>query len=160
MNLPKFYANLMTKLLGKHLLTEFTLKPIIKRVEQITFCQCTNFRVHEDVCSAQSCTRKLCTHVVIVHWSRNISKEAPLPGCIQIQIRTNPQCVMSIIATFNSLFFKAILCKSVQYWVPVFKLHASFWESSLHALLFWLWQGHFRAVSKMSRMPEPTENYT
>ena len=40
----------------------------------------------------------------------------------KIQIRTNPQCLMSAIATFNSLFLKAILCKSVQYWVPMFKL--------------------------------------
>ena len=44
----------------------------------------------------------------------------------KIQIRNNPQCFMLAIATFNSLFFKAILCKSVQYWVPTSKLHASF----------------------------------
>ena len=37
------------------------------RLEQITFCQCTKFCVHEDVCSAQSCTQKSCTHVVVAH---------------------------------------------------------------------------------------------
>ena len=49
----------------------------------------TNVRVHKDFCSARLCTQKSCTHVV-VHWSKNISKNALLPGCIQIQIRTNP----------------------------------------------------------------------
>ena len=39
-----------------------------------------------------------------------------------MQIRTNPQCLMSAIATFNTLFFKAIPCKLVQYWVAMPKL--------------------------------------
>ena len=60
------------------------------RLEQITFCQCTNFRVHEDVCSAWSCTQKLCNHVVVVHWSKNISKNAPLPGWIQKTDKNQP----------------------------------------------------------------------
>ena len=54
---------------------------------------------------------------------------AKTPRCqpaYKIQIRTNPQCPMSAIATFNLLFPKAIPCKSVQYWVPMSKLHASF----------------------------------
>ena len=42
------------------------------------------------------------------------------------QMKTNPHCLMLAIATFNSLFFKAIPCKSVQYWVRRSKLHASF----------------------------------
>ena len=50
----------------------------------------------------------------------------PLQAVYKIQIRTNPQCLMLAIATFNSLFFKAIPGKSVQYWAPMSKLHASF----------------------------------
>ena len=76
------------------------------------------------------------------------------------QIRTNPQCLLSAIATFNLLFFKAIPCKLVWYWVPMSKLHASFWESSLHVFLFWLWQGHFRTVGIISTILELKGNYT
>ena len=80
-----------------------------------------------------------------------ISAKTPLFLVVyKIQIRTNPQCLMSAIATFNSLFFKAIPRKPIQYWVPMSKLHASSWESSLHVFLFWLWQGHYRAVVKYS----------
>ena len=71
-------------------------------------------------------------------------------GVYKIQIRTNPQCLISAIATFNLLFFKAITFKSVQYWVPIFRLDASFWESSLHVFFFWLWQGCFRTIGKIS----------
>ena len=64
---------------------------IIICLEQITFCQWTNFRVHEDVCSARSCVQKSCTHVVvIVHWSKHISKNALLPGCIQNTDKNQP----------------------------------------------------------------------
>ena len=109
------------------------------RLEQITFCQCTNFCVHEDVCHAWSYTQKLCTHVVIVHWSKYISRN-PLPGCIQNTDKNQPSMSMSTIATFNYIFFKAMPYKSVQYWVPMSKLHTLFWESFLHVFLFWLWQ--------------------
>ena len=40
------------------------------------------------------------------------------------------------------------------------KLHASFWESSLHVPLLRLWQGRFRIVGKIYTMSEPKENYT
>ena len=40
------------------------------------------------------------------------------------------------------------------------KLHAPFWDSSLHVFLFWLWQGRFRTIGKIFTMPEPKENYT
>ena len=56
---------------------------LANRLEQITFCQCTNFCVHEEVCSARSCIQKSCTHVAVMHWIKNISKNFPLPGCIQ-----------------------------------------------------------------------------
>ena len=65
----------------------------------------TNFRVYEDVCSARSCTQKSCTHVIVVHWSKNITKNAPLPGCIQNTDKNQP-CLMSAIATFNSYFLE------------------------------------------------------
>ena len=91
----------------------------------------------------------------------NISIEIPLYEAVcKIKIRTNPQCLMSAIATSNSLFFKAIPCKLVQYWVPMSKLHAPFLQSSLHVFLFWLWQDRFRTFEKISTMPEPKENYT
>ena len=90
-----------------------------------------------------------------------ISAKMPLCQAVyKLQIRTNPQYLMLDITTFNLLFFKAIPCKSVQYWVPMSKLHASFWESSLHVFLFWLWQSHFRTVGKISTLLEPKENYT
>ena len=95
-----------------------------------------------------SCTRRClpCTvvHTKIVYSCRRRALEQqrnPLPGTVyKIQIRTNPQCLMSAVATFNLLLFKAIPCKSVQYWVSMSKLHTLFWESSLHVFLFWLWQ--------------------
>ena len=91
----------------------------------------------------------------------NISVEMPLCQAVsKMQIRTNPQCLMWTIATSNSLFFKAIPCKSVQYWVAMSKLHAPLWQSSLHVFLFWLRQDRFRTVKKISTMPEPKENYT
>ena len=65
-----------------------------------------------------------------------ISAKTPLCQAVfKIQIRTNPQCLMSTIATFKLLFFKAIPCKSTQYWVPMSKLHASFLESSFHVFV-------------------------
>ena len=64
--------------------------PLQNRLKQITFCHCTNFRLHEDVCSARSCTQKSCTHVVVVYWSKNISKNAPSPGCIQNADKNQP----------------------------------------------------------------------
>ena len=57
----------------------------------------------------------------------NISAEMPLcQAAYKIQIRANPQCLILAITTFNSLFFKAIPCKSVQHWVPMSKLHDPF----------------------------------
>ena len=64
--------------------------PLQNRLKQITFCHCTNFRLHEDVCCARSCTQKSCTHVVVVYWSKNISKNAPSPGCIQNADKNQP----------------------------------------------------------------------
>ena len=67
-----------------------------------------------------------------------ISAKTPLCQAVyKIQIATNPQCLMSAIATFNSLFLKVTPCKSVQYLVPISKLDPSCWENSLHAFLFW-----------------------
>ena len=40
------------------------------RLEQITFCQRTNFRIHKGTCSAWSCTQKSCTRVVVMHWNK------------------------------------------------------------------------------------------
>ena len=73
-----------------------------------------------------------------------ISAKLPLCQAVnKIQTRTNPQWLMPTTATFHLLSFKAIPCKLIQYWVPMSKLHASIWESSLHVFLFWLWQGLF-----------------
>ena len=57
---------------------------------KLHFSQCTDFRVHEDVCSARLCTHKLCTRVVVVHWSKNINSNAPLPDCIQNTDKNQP----------------------------------------------------------------------
>ena len=125
------------------------------RLEQITFCQCTNFHVHEDVCSVQSCTQKSCTHVVIMHWSKNISKNGPLPDCIQ-NIGTN-QPSMTYVGHRYIYFivFKAIPCKLVQYWFlcPSYMLR---FERAPRMFLFCLWQSRFRTVGIISTK----ENYT
>ena len=57
---------------------------------KLYFSQCTDFRVHEDVCSARLCTQKLCTHVVVMHWSKNINSNAPLPDGIQNTDKNQP----------------------------------------------------------------------
>ena len=36
------------------------------------------------------CTQNSCTHVIDVHWSKNISKNALLPGCIQNTDKNQP----------------------------------------------------------------------
>ena len=111
------------------------------------------FAVHDRAYKNCVLISSLCT-------GANISAERLLCQTVyKIQIRTNPQCLMSAIVTLNLLFVKAIPCKSVQYWVLMPKLHASFWESSLYMFLFWLQQGSFRTVSKISAMPELKENY-
>ena len=58
------------------------LNPMVHRLEQIIFCQCTNFRVHTDVCSVWLCSHKVysCFHRPL---DQKCSKNAPLPGCIQ-----------------------------------------------------------------------------
>ena len=107
-----------------------------------------------------------CAHknlVLISSSSTGAKISAKMPfskAAYKIQIRTNPQCLMTAIATFNSLFFKAITFKLVQYGFLCPRLHTSFWESSLHVFLFWLWQGRFRTVGKISAMLAPKENYT
>ena len=111
------------------------------------------FAVHD------SAHKKSCTHVVAVHWSKTISKNAPLPAVHKIQIRINSQCVLSVIATLNSLFPKAIPCKLIQYWVPISKLHASFWERTLHVFLFWLWQGRFSFSIQMKVLKQLKLNF-
>ena len=71
--------------------------------------------------------QKNCVLMSLSCTGAKISAKTPLCQAVhKIQIRTYPQCLMSAIATFNSLFFKAIPCKSVQYWVPMSKLHAPF----------------------------------
>ena len=109
-----------------------------------SFYQCTNFRVHKDFCSAHK------TRVLMSSTCTGAKISAKTPFCqavYKIQIRTNPQCLMSAIATFNSLFFKAIPCKSVQYWVPMFKLQH---ESAERAVLQYteeLFTGFFPLVT-------------
>ena len=76
-----------------------------------------------------------------------ISAKTPLRQAVyKMQIRTNPQCLMLVIATFNSLFFKAIPCKSVQYWVPMCKLHVQATCFVLRELLACFCFGCGRAV--------------
>ena len=87
-------------------------------LEQITFCQCTNFRVHEVVYS--TCAHKNSVLISPSCAGAKISAKTPLCQVVyKIQIRTNPQCLISTIDTFNSLFCKAIPCKLVQYLVPM-----------------------------------------
>ena len=91
-----------------------------------------------------SCTRR-CLQCTIVHTkivlmssctgAKLSAKTSLCQAVYKIQIRTNPQCLMLAIVTFNLLFFEAIPCKSVQYWVPMSKLHASFWDSSWHVFV-------------------------
>ena len=92
--------------------------------------------VYTQMFAVYDCAHTKCTHVVIVRWIKNAAKTPLCQAVYKIQIRTKPQCLMLATATFNLLFFKAIPFKSVQYWVPMSKLHASFWESSLHASVF------------------------
>ena len=69
---------------------------------------------------------KNCVLMSLLCTGAKISAKTPLyQTAYKIQIRTNPQCLMSAITTFNLLFFKAMPCKSVQYWVPMSKLLAS-----------------------------------
>ena len=85
-----------------------------------TFVYMKMFAVHDRA-------HKNCVLMLSSCTGANISAEKPLCQALyKIQIRTNPQCLMPTITTFNSLFFKAIPCKSVQYWVPMSKLHAPF----------------------------------
>ena len=126
------------------------------RLEQITFCQCTNFRVHENVCSARSCTKNCELMLLLCTEPKIPSKMRLCQALYKMQIRTNPQCLMQAIATVSLLFFKAIPCKSVQYWFPMSKVHASFGESFLHVFLFWLWQGCFELKKIIhSRLLQP-----
>ena len=62
--------------------------------------------------------------VLISSSSTGAKISAKMPFCkaaYKIQIRTNPQRLMSAIATFNLLFFKAITFKLVQYRVSMSK---------------------------------------
>ena len=78
------------------------------------------FAVHD-------CAHKNCVLISSSCTGANISAERLLCQAVyKIQIRTNPQCLRSAIVTLNLLFVKAIPCKSVQYWVLMPKLHASF----------------------------------
>ena len=118
-----------------------------------TFVYMKMFAVHDCAHKNHVLMSSLCT-------GAKISAKTPLCQAVyKIQIRTNLQCLKSTIATFNSLFFKAIPCKLVRHWVPMSKLQTSFGESSLHVFLFWLWQGHFRTIRKVSTMLESKENY-
>ena len=112
------------------------------------------FAVHDCAHKNRVLMSSLCT-------GAKISAKTPLcQAAYKTQIRINPQCLKSTIATVNSLFFKAIPCKLVRHWVPTSKLQTSFGESSLHVFLFWLWQRHFRTIRKVSTMLESKENYT
>ena len=94
-----------------------------------TFTYTKLFAVHDHAHKNHVLMSSSCT-------GAKISAKTPLRQAVyKMQIRTNPQCLMLVIATFNSLFFKAIPCKSIQYWVPMSKVHASFWESSLHVFV-------------------------
>ena len=122
-----------------------------------TFLYTKMFAVHDRAHKNCVIMSPLCT-------GANISAETLCQAVLKIQIRTNSQCLMSAIATFNSLFFKAIPCKLVQYWVSMSKLHTSFWERSLHVFKTFCFSCdrtiRFRMISKISTMPEPKENYT
>ena len=119
------------------------------RLEQITFCQCTNFHVHEDVCSVQSCTQKLCTG------AKTSAKMALCLTVYKIQVQTNPHCPMSAIVTFNSLFLKQyhVSWSNIGFLCPSYILR---FERAPRMFLICLWQSHFRTVDTISRK----ENYT
>ena len=125
-------------------LSMFELTPnafSIARWNKLHFASARAF-VYLKMFAVHNRAHKNCVLMLSLCTAAKISAKMPLCQAVyKIQIRTNPQCFMSTIAIFNSLFFKAIPCKSVQYWVPMFKLQASFGESSLHVFLFWLWQG-------------------
>ena len=60
------------------------------------------FAVHD-------CAQKNSVLMSSLSTGAKISAKTPLCQAVyKIQIRTNPQCLMSVITTFNSLFFKAI----------------------------------------------------
>ena len=97
---------------------------LIIRVEQITFASAQTF-VYTEMFGVQDHAHKNCVLMFLSCTGAKMSAKMPFCQTVyKIQIRTNPQCLMSAIATFNLLFFKAIPCKSVQYWVPMPKLHA------------------------------------
>ena len=65
-----------------------------------TFVYMKMFAVHD-------CAHKNCVLMLSSCTGANISAEKPLCQAVyKIQIRTNPQCLMPTITTFNSLFFK------------------------------------------------------
>ena len=92
--------------------------------------------------AVHNCAQKNCVLMSLLCTGTKISTKTPIYQAVyKIQIRTNPQSFMSAMATFNLLFFKAVPCKSVQYWVPMSKLHwYLFWsliwniEAALHYL--------------------------
>ena len=106
-----------------------------------------------------SCTRRClqCTivHTKIVYWSKNISKNGPLPDCIKMQVQTNPHCPMSAIVTFNSLFLKQyhVSWSNIGFLCPSYILR---FERAPRMFLICLWQSRFRTVDTISRK----ENYT
>ena len=174
MNLEKFhYGSILAQKLKNHIFgpfwVPFGLKTSHQKKSHIsqfsswnklhfahtwTFVYMKMFAVHDCAHKNRVLMSSLCT-------GAKISAKTPLCQAVyKIQIRTNPQCLKSTIATFNSIFFKAIPCKLVRHWVPMSKLQTSFGESSLHVFLFWLWQGHFRTIRKVSTMLESKENYT
>ena len=74
-----------------------------------TFVYTKMFAVHDYAHKNHALISSSCT-------GAKISGKMPLFQAVyKKQIRANPQCLMSAIATFNSSFFKAIPCKLVQF---------------------------------------------
>ena len=89
-----------------------------------------------------------------------ISAKMPLCQAVyKIQIRTNPQCLMSVIATFNSLYSKQyhVSRSNIGFLCPSYMLR---FERAPCMFLFWLWQDRFRTVNIMCTIREPKENYS
>ena len=103
---------------------------------------------------------KNCVLMLSLCTGAKISAKMPLCQAVyKIQIRTNPQCLMLVIATFNSLYSKQyhVSRSNIGFLCPSYMLR---FERAPCMFLFWLWQAHFRTVRIKSTIPELKENYT
>ena len=109
------------------------------------FCSCKKFHVLTWGCLQMQCTfkhTKSFTHVVVVHWSKNSSKNAPLPGCIQNTDKNQP---LDIGTQYYWANLHGIALKNNKLNVAMVDIRQ--WELVLICILWRAWQrGIFAAT--------------